>query len=209
MFAQLAHSQTYRIDTLDGQTIRTCSGIFYDSGGPASFYGDNEDYTVTFCSDASNYIYFQFISFDVRSGDTLFIYDGPDTTYPLLGAYSGIGLTFSVISSDTCLTFNFVSDNIFNRPGWVANITCYSCLPPTTSPISPSDLEVCAGETVTYSVDNHPGSTYDWYVINGVPASVTGGTNSLDVTWNLPGGFSGSVKVVETNFCGAKDYRTG
>jgi len=35
-------SQSYTISAFNGQTVTTCSGIFYDSGGPAADYSDNE-----------------------------------------------------------------------------------------------------------------------------------------------------------------------
>jgi len=199
-----ASSQTYRIDTLNGQTINTCSGTFYDSGGPGAFYSDNENDTVTFCSDNGQPISLNFTTFEVRIGDTLWIYDGPDTGSPLLGGYTGEGATFNVTSSGTCLTFVFISDPNFNRAGWVGDISCGACFPPPITPISPQDTNVCVNETVTYSVDNHSGSTYSWTVFNGTPATFSG-SNTLDVTWSNTGGISGSVKVVETNDCGASD----
>ncbi|MCK4630787.1 MAG: hypothetical protein KAT40_05050, partial [Bacteroidales bacterium] len=201
----LLNGQTYRIDTLDGQTVNTCAGTFYDSGGSSGYYVNNEDYTVTFCSDNGLTISLDFTTFEVRTGDTLRIYDGPDTSSPLLGSYTGEGITFTVTSSGTCLTLNFISDPSFNREGWVASILCDFCTPPVTSPISPSDNEVCAGEIINYSVDNHAGSTYTWTIVNGTPASLVDGPNNLDVTWSSTGGVTGSVKVIETNSCGAKD----
>ena len=40
--------QTYTLNaSLNGQTITTCSGNFYDSGGPNGSYGSSQDYTVT------------------------------------------------------------------------------------------------------------------------------------------------------------------
>lgn len=66
-------SQAYEIDDYDGQTVITCSGPFYDSGGAAAYYGDNENHTVTFCSDNGLSILIDFTTFEVRSGDTLWI----------------------------------------------------------------------------------------------------------------------------------------
>ncbi|MEA1896779.1 MAG: CUB domain-containing protein, partial [Bacteroidota bacterium] len=204
-FSNISIAQTYEIDDYDGQTVNTCTGIFYDSGGAGSFYGNNEDYTVTFCSDNGLSIHIDFTTFEVRVGDTLWIYDGPDTGSTLLGGYSGEGTTFSVTSSGTCLTFNFISNPNFNRQGWAADISCVACVPPVTSPLVPSATDVCAGETINYSVDMHAGSTYNWTVLNGTPVSLVGGTNNLDITWDAPGGISGSIKVVEINACLAKD----
>lgn len=198
-----AYSQSYRISTFSGQTVTTCTGIFYDSGGPLGDYSDNENYTVSFCSGNGNAVKFDFTTFVVRTGDTLYVYDGPDTSSPLKGKFSNTVVPVSLISSGTCMTFKFLSDALFTRPGWAANISC--CPPPVTSAIGPTNPYECAGSTVTYSVDMHPGSTYNWTVTNGTPTSVTGGTNTLDITWDLPGDVTGSIKVVEVNGCGSKD----
>ena len=101
------------------------------------------------------------------------------------------------------MTFKFVSNGIFTREGWVATISC--CPPPVTSPILPSDPFQCAGSTINYSVDLHAGSTYNWTVINGTPASTIGGTNNLDITWDPAGDVTGYINVVEVNSCGSKD----
>jgi gliding motility-associated-like protein len=198
-------SQIYQIDLNDGDTITTCSGTFYDSGGAGGNYGNNEDYTLTFCSDNGGTMGLDFTVFEVRSGDTLFIYDGTSTGSPLIGAYSGEGISFQVASIDTAITLNFKSNGIFNRAGWEATIECDLCIPPVTTPIFPADDTVCAGEIINYSVDDHSGSTYTWTIVNGTPASVVDGPNNIDVTWSFTGGLSGSVIVVEENSCGAKD----
>lgn len=44
------NSQVYEIDAVNGQTITTCGGTFYDSGGLAGNYADGENYRVAFCS---------------------------------------------------------------------------------------------------------------------------------------------------------------
>jgi cellobiose-specific phosphotransferase system component IIB len=198
-----AYCQTYRIDTLDGQTIQTCSGTFYDSGAGAGNYSDNENYTVTFYSTGKERITFDFSSFALRNegGDTLKVYDGLDSSEPLLGTYTGEGFTFLVQSTDTCLTFVFTSDGSLTNSGWVATISC--CPVPATSSITGSNSE-CVGSTgVAYSVVNTPGSTYDW-IITGGTQSGGGTSNSITVDWgSVPG--AARVGVAENNGCTVGD----
>jgi gliding motility-associated-like protein len=203
LFGMNAYPQSYTISAYNGQTVTTCTGIFYDSGGFGDDYGNNENFTVSFCSGNGNAVKFDFSSLDIRSGDTLYVYDGPDTTSPLMGKYSNALLPLSLISSATCMTFRFISNGIFIRSGWAANISC--CPPPVTSPILPSDIYQCAGSTVNYSVNFHAGATYNWTVTNGTPASIIGGTNNLDITWDIEGDETGFIKVVEINSCGSRD----
>jgi len=47
------NAQTYNLGSApatNGATISTCSGMFYDSGGASGNYGNNQNFTVTFCS---------------------------------------------------------------------------------------------------------------------------------------------------------------
>lgn len=142
-------SQTYNIDDYHTQTINTCSGTFYDSGGAAGLYGNNEDFTVTFCSDniTNPYLKFDFTSFFVYTGDALYIYDGPDTSSPIIGIYhDDLALSpFAIYSSGTCLTFRFTSNASSVRSGWAASISCVACPPAFISPIIPPNIEVCSG----------------------------------------------------------------
>ncbi len=193
------HCQTYRIDTLDGQTIETCSGTFYDSGAGAGDYSNSENYTVTFYTSTGERITFDYTSFDLRNegGDTLKVFDGPDDTYPLLGAHTGEGLSFTVQSTDTCLTFQFTSDGSLINSGWEATISC--CPVPATSSITGSNAECVNSAGIAYSVVNTPGSTYDW-IITGGTQSGGGNSNSITVDWgSVPG--SAKVQVVEDNGC--------
>ncbi len=117
--------QEYNIRDLDGQVINTCSGTFHDSGGAAGDYGNNESYHVTFCSTTGK-ITLDFTTFSLRpeGGDTLAIYDGSDLSAPLIGKYTGSGMTFSVPSSGSCLTCVFTSDGALTSGGWSASVSC-------------------------------------------------------------------------------------
>lgn len=102
-------SQTFLISNYNGQTVNTCSGTFYDSGGSAGPYSNNENYTVTFCSGTSDHLKFDFTALNIGTGDVLYIYDGPNTGSPLIGTYPGIIVLtpFTLYTSGTCLTFKF------------------------------------------------------------------------------------------------------
>lgn len=125
-----ALSQTYLISTQG--TNNTCGGTFYDSGGAGGSHGGNENYTQTFCSDASNCISFNFSSFDLGNGDNLNIYDGPNTSSALIGTYTGTGSPGTITSTTGCLTFQFTSSPGNNGSGWAAAISCQSCSVPQT-----------------------------------------------------------------------------
>ena len=65
-------SQTYLLNSaLNGTTQETCTGTFYDSGGSNNKYGNNENYTVTFCSGSTARIQFSFSQFKLKNGDEL------------------------------------------------------------------------------------------------------------------------------------------
>ena len=199
-------SQIYDIGTNNGQTINTCSGSFYDSGGSGSDYSNGETKTVTFCSDASNSIQFNFTGFATAPGDILYVYDGPDIASPLIGTYENGLAPFTILSSGTCLTFKFISDGSITFTGWEATISCI-CPPVIISLINPTN-SVCEGMLVNYYVTNHAGSTYDWAVTNGSPSTVTAGPYNLDITWNVSGVDKlGIISVTEKNFCGSTASR--
>ncbi len=120
---------------LTAQVTNTCSTTFYDSGGPTGNYSNNEDYTVTYCSDNGGKMRALFKSFSLSvqpTGDTLYAYDGPSTFSPLIGKYSGtMGSTGEefianslIRSSGTCLTFEFNSWGSGISSGWEAEIYC-------------------------------------------------------------------------------------
>lgn len=104
-----------------------CSGTFYDAGGTGN-YNTNESYQYTICATAGSCVRVQFLSFDTEAGyDFLDIYDGPNTSSPLLGSYSGTTSPGTLTSSSGCLTFVFNSDFIITATGWQALISCVPC----------------------------------------------------------------------------------
>ena len=74
-------------------TFNQCSGVFYDSGGDSANYANDEDFVVTICPDGPDqFIQLDFTLFSTQMNlDVMTIYDGDDTTAPVIGTYSGGG----------------------------------------------------------------------------------------------------------------------
>jgi hypothetical protein len=120
----------YDIKTYTGQTISTCSAVFYDSGINNN-YGNNENYTITFSSNSGNCIQGLIYSYSISASDNLTVYDGTSTAAPLIGVYTnGTKLPTRWISSGGSLTFNFTSNSSGNSSGWTIGLTCATCPTP-------------------------------------------------------------------------------
>jgi hypothetical protein len=93
----------------------------FDTGGPAWGHYNNEDYTMTVGSPDGMGISLEFISLDLEPGyDSLWIYDGPGLSSPLIGGYSGYLSPFTIQSSGPHLTLHFQSDGATTQEGWHA-----------------------------------------------------------------------------------------
>jgi gliding motility-associated-like protein len=116
-----------------GETITTCGGNFYDSGGPGGNYADGEFGQITFCSDDPNLcIRLDFLNVDIESGfEQLTIFAGPDAGGTVLGTITGAANNISFSAPGSCITVVFTADGIINFTGWNALINCVDC--PTCS----------------------------------------------------------------------------
>ena len=153
---------------------------------PAGYdgYDEFENYTVTFCSGGGplkinfNYCVLEF-------GDYLTIYDGPNTSSPVLVNATGTTIPDHkfYISSGTCLTFRFRTDgDYFGDRGWQAFLGCTPAGCNNNSPAS----DVCAGAPVICNLDGYCGSTSGWFTADNV--------STLENT-TLPGCSTGSWTI--------------
>ncbi len=136
------------IYTMGNGTLNVCEGVFYDDAGPAVNYSNGQDYTQTFCS-ANNQllrIVFNALETAFASGDTLWAYDGPNTSAPPLGVYVSGSRIEPLTSTGTCLTFRYKSDATTNTRGWQGVISCITTPPATNTYIMSSGTRyVCNG----------------------------------------------------------------
>ena len=179
IFSTTLIGQSYEMDEINGTTINTCSGTFYDSqlalfgGDPELYYNTGEDYTVTFCSGTAEVIRIDFDSLLAISeemsgglGDTLWAYDGTSTAGTPIAIYTGFYGTASLIGYSGCLTFRFKSESGFVAFGWEADISCITIPPSTLQPSCTNigfDDGSFSGWYGTYGIalpPNRPGPSY-------------------------------------------------
>ena len=179
----------------DGGTVNTCSGTFYDSGGPTGVYSANEDYTITICPENdAQVIELDFDSFTTQpvqngNGDGLIIYNGDSTDAEEFGMFSGTSASSSpgFIVADNpsgCLTIQFFSNNAAQASGWEATISCFEPCQDVTASInsfpeanSDGTIEVDVDESIDFigigdfSGGNDSNATYDWNFDDGTTFS--------------------------------------
>lgn len=122
-------------------TCRTdpCTDTIYDMGGPSWNHYDREDYTYTISPQGALSLSVSFQSFSLEADyDSLWLYDGPSTSSPLLGGFSGTTSPGTIYTTQPTLTLRFFSDNATTRPGYTALTQCITDnIPPQTSVSAP------------------------------------------------------------------------
>lgn len=202
------------LDTLNPMDCAANSGPaanFFDSGNNAANYGANENEIITICPDYAAGTSKLAITFGINTGllfgvdasDTVYIYDGPNTSSPLLGAYNtnnaptGFNHVASFANNPSgCLTIQFISDGAVQGIGWDANVTCVTIPQPFTPQmagylmgsgpdiINPSDTgyaDVCFGDSILFvATGNYPYSSD----FTGVGYSQNAGNVTYDWTFS-------------------------
>jgi len=163
------NAQNYDIVSSNGQTVIACTGYFLDNG--TGNYAANQNLSVTFASNSltNTHISISFISFNVDPSDTLYVYDGPGTTSPLIGKYNNSNpltggqnmLQASINNPTGNLTFKFVSNASAEAAGWNAGIICalpcqkiiasFDTILTTPRPNDSNYIDICLGKSITFA----------------------------------------------------------
>ena len=198
-------------------TVSQCGGVFYDSGGSAGNYANDESFILTICPDTpGQQVQLDFVAFSTQNGtDEMTIYDGDSTAANAFGTFSGGGASANpgFVSATPnnptgCLTIEFTSDASANTTGWEANVSCYEPCQTIvshtiqTSPAPNGDgyIRVCPGDPITlngsanFSVDG-TGATYEWDLGDG--NTVSGQTATF--SYPNPGVYIVNLNVTDTN----------
>jgi spore germination protein YaaH len=135
-----------------------CSDTLWDMGGPSRNYYNDEDYVTTIAPTGATQVTLSFSQFSMELNyDSLYIYDGPDDTYPLIGAYTGTNSPGVVTSTGSALAIKVHTDGNTVSSGFTAIWTCaVDNTPPTTAVIN-SPAWVTQDYQATFA-DNDVGS---------------------------------------------------
>jgi len=184
---------------MTNDTVTTCIGNFYDSGGPTGNYQDNEDFTMTFSpATPGAMIRVSFTMFDTEQGyDFLRIYDGAGTDAPLIGTYHGTTGPGTVMATNVsgALTFHYTSDYSVIKAGWSAGINCQ--LP--DADFSADQTSICPDSGVIFTNQSLGYQTsWTWSFPGGSPSSFEGQTPP-QVFYAATGTYDVSLTVSDGN----------
>jgi subtilisin-like proprotein convertase family protein len=190
--------------------LETCQGFLVDTGLSAGDYGPNEDITMTICPEAPETIitlYFALAA--LGEGDLMQVYDGPDDSAPLLGAYmdfdlQGLELFASEDNPGGCLTLHFTSDA--SGPGnFVAEMSCgYPCERPFAIVESGESLPhlSCVGEEITFDASGSTSAegfdivSWEWDFADGV---VLDDGAIVSHAFDAPGAYKVQLSIADDN----------
>lgn len=190
---------------------------FQDQGG-AGNYTPNFTGTTTFCPNlgpatdpttgTKMSISFSInagFTFDVHASDFIYVYDGPDDTYPLLGIHNSAtdptGFTHQATWNNPsgCLTVKFVTDGANEGTGWLANVQCGNPNQPFTphlqayingtgpnviNPVDTGFIDMCFGDSIMIVASGDFPNSYQT-TGNGYSQDVN---SDIDFDWTVTDG---------------------
>ncbi len=116
------------------QTQTACTGIVYDNGGPTGNCSDNTNSSVTIAPTGATQVRLHFTQLDMENTyDFVYVYDGPSTASPQIGAYTGTTLPADITSTGSSITIRQSTDPAVNGAGFTIQWTCIS---PTIPPVA-------------------------------------------------------------------------
>lgn len=235
------------IDGTDNVTLN-CGGNYVISEGDTTdgvLYGSNLTDSITICPDGviGGFVsinidpqlippVFQQLGFqaewDLDPSDTLYIYDGDNSSAPLIGAYTtnanqNVQAQASFDNPTGCLTLVFVTDGAGSGNGFTGFSNCgFPCQPiepsivsdPSMQPADTGYIDICLGDTVwldggayfPYSGTNggsgydqtEGSSTFDWSISDGTNID---DTQSIMFIPSQRNGYDVTLSVTDAHGC--------
>jgi len=166
-----------------------------DAGGPTDTYNNSLDQTVTLTpSDNTKKLQLNFSSFNLESSwDYLYVYDGPNTSSPLLATLNGTSLPATITAENASgqLTLRFTSDVSGVRSGFQATVTSITvCTTPTNGgTLSSTKTNTTVNDATTLTTTGNGGTItkLEWSFNNftSVAGTISSPTNPYTIIMNV------------------------
>jgi len=166
-----------------------------DAGGPTDTYNNNLDQTVTLTpSDNTKKLQLDFSSFNIEAVyDFLYVYDGANTSSPLLATLNGTSLPAAITAENASgqLTLRFTSDISGIRVGFQATVTSVTvCTTPTNGgTLSTNKSLTTVNDGVSLTTTGNGGSItkIEWSFDNftTIDGTVTNPVNPYNIQLNV------------------------
>lgn len=188
-------------------SIDQCSGTIYDNGGPTANYANFSNGIAIIQPTGAVQITATFTFFDLVTsspGDTLYLYDGPSTASPLIGAYTGNPLPNGgapLTTTGGALTLRMVSDANITDPGFVMEWTCVTGTggPDPVADFNASATNICASECINFTdLSTNSPSSWNWTFPGATPSTSTS-QNPTNICYNSAGSYDVTLSVTNAN----------
>ncbi len=145
---------TYQMQT-------ACAGTIYDDGGPSGMYSGNSNSTVTIAPPGAASVTLHFSGFGMENTyDFLYVYDGPNTTSPVIGSYTGNTIPANITSSGPAITIRQYSDVYVEDSGFAISWICNQPSSPPVANFKADVTQSCSGHI--QFTDLTSGGVYGW-----------------------------------------------
>lgn len=168
--------------------LKEPSGTITDGSGSAN-YNNNAKCKWVIAPSGANQISLTFTGFDTEANyDSVFVYDGPDETFPVLATWWGNTLppVISTTSGVGAMCVRFSSDGLQTEGGWSANYQAYGNTP---SCGGGTTLSAPSGTISDGSGSNNYGNNQQcyWFIAPPCASSVTLSFSQFNTEQNYDG----------------------
>jgi hypothetical protein len=196
---------SFLMGTSGYKSVTTCGGIIYDNGGYFGNYNNMCNTTLSINPVNAGEVVQLTGTYQIQSGDVLYIYDGITTSgTPLATLSSNSVATLSPVTSSLgSLTLVFNSDNTITNSGFALNVNCIACAVPANISVIDNGNEYV---TLTWT-----GLASDYEVEYGTHGFTPGSGTTLPVTGIDTVTITGLTNLTAYDFyvksnCGAGEY---
>lgn len=156
------------------QTSTACDGYLFDSGG-SSNYQDETTSVFTIAPPGALAVTLSFSEFSFEQDyDYLYIYDGPGTSSPLIGSYTGNALPAggTINATSGAITLKQTSDVYLTASGFELTWTCVMPNIPPVAAFSTDGFESCDGQIKFKDLSSNLPNAWLWNFGDGNTSTI-------------------------------------